>query len=70
MHRLARACLPGSFLVEIFPVMKRVPNWMAKWKREGEEWHCKDTAVFEGLMNDVRKEVVSYVVQYLCYDSV
>ncbi|KAF8191538.1 cytochrome P450 [Mycena galopus ATCC 62051] len=54
-HRLVQATLPGAFLVEVFPVMKSLPLWMAKWKREGLEWHRKDTLLFEGLMNDAKE---------------
>ncbi|KAJ7482244.1 cytochrome P450 [Mycena galericulata] len=54
MHRLVRAALPGAFLVEIFPFMNKLPECMAKWKREGREWHRKDTLLFEGMMNDVK----------------
>ncbi|KAE9397734.1 cytochrome P450 [Gymnopus androsaceus JB14] len=50
MHRLVRAALPGAFLVEIFPMMLHLPDWMAKWKREGSEWHRKDTEMFEGFI--------------------
>jgi len=57
MHRLVRAALPGAFLVEIFPVMKYLPSWMAKWKREGLEWHRKDTEMFQDLMLDVEKQM-------------
>ncbi|KAF7358526.1 Cytochrome P450 [Mycena venus] len=54
IRRLVRATLPGTFLVEIFPVMKRLPSWMAKWKKEGLEWHRKDTILFQGIMNDAK----------------
>ncbi|KAF7359170.1 Cytochrome P450 [Mycena sanguinolenta] len=53
-QRLVQATLPGAFLVETFPVMKHLPLWMAKWKREGLEWHRKDTILFEGMLNDVK----------------
>jgi hypothetical protein len=39
--------------------MIRLPNWIANWKREGFEWHRKDTVLFEGLMNDVKVRMVS-----------
>jgi len=58
MHRLVHAALPGAFLVEIFPAMKRLPSWMAKWKREGLEWHRKDTEMFQGFMDGVQKTMV------------
>ncbi|KAF8191496.1 cytochrome P450 [Mycena galopus ATCC 62051] len=53
--RIVRAVAPGAFLVDVFPVMKRLPLWMAKWKKEGLEWHQKDTILFEGLMNDAKE---------------
>ncbi|KAF8191490.1 cytochrome P450 [Mycena galopus ATCC 62051] len=55
IDRLVRAIAPGAFLVDVFPVMKRLPLWMAKWKKEGLEWHQKDTILFEGLMNDAKE---------------
>ncbi|TDL16829.1 cytochrome P450 [Rickenella mellea] len=57
MHRLVRAALPGAYLVEIFPIMLYLPSWMAKWKREGLEWHRKDSIMFEGFMDNVQKKV-------------
>lgn len=59
MHRLVYAALPGSFLVEIFPSMLYLPEWMAKWKREGRRWFEKDTKMFEDLLTDVQNKMVS-----------
>lgn len=59
MHRLVRSALPGAYLVEIFPAMKHLPTWMAKWKREGLEWHRKDTEMFQGFYDDVNKTMAS-----------
>lgn len=59
MHRLVRSALPGAYLVEIFPLMKYLPPWAAKWKREGLDWHAKDTKMFEDMMRDVQDRVVS-----------
>ena len=63
MHRIVHAALPGAYLVEIFPAMKHLPTWMAKWKREGLEWYAKDTAMFEGFMDTVRNQVVGELVE-------
>lgn len=59
MHRLVRAALPGAYLVEIFPSMRYLPTWMAKWKADGLKWHEQDTLMFEGLMDEVRQRWVS-----------
>lgn len=58
MHRLVRATLPGAFLVEIFPVMKRLPEFLAPWKKEGLEWHRRDTVMFQEFMDKVRDQMV------------
>ena len=59
MHRLVQAALPGSFLVELFPSMLYLPDWMARWKREGRAWFMKDTKMFEDLLADVQNKMVS-----------
>ncbi|KAF5342805.1 hypothetical protein D9758_013368 [Tetrapyrgos nigripes] len=56
-HRLTRAAQPGSFLVEFFPIMKYLPEALAPWKKEGNEWYRKDTAMFQGFLDDVQSKV-------------
>ncbi|KAN0132230.1 Cytochrome P450 [Lactarius tabidus] len=55
--RLTRAALPGAHFVEFFPWMRRIPSRFAKWKRDAEYWHEKDSAMFVGLFNGVRKKL-------------
>ena len=62
MHRLVRAALPGAHLVEIFPVMKRLPTWMAPWKKWGLEWYKKDSEMFQGFYDGVAKTLVSWKI--------
>lgn len=69
MHRLVRAALPGAYLVEIFPVMKRFPSWIAKWKREGLEWYAKDTEMFEGFLADVKGRMVGALGLYNRFET-
>ncbi|KIM35577.1 hypothetical protein M413DRAFT_347955, partial [Hebeloma cylindrosporum] len=57
MHRLIRAALPGAYLVEIFPVMKRLPAWIAPWKKWGLDWYKKDSEMFQGFYDGVAKSV-------------
>jgi len=59
MHRVMQAVLPGAYLVEIFPVMKHLPTWMAPWKKWGLEWYKKDTEMFQGFYDGVAKAMVS-----------
>jgi hypothetical protein len=57
-HRITVACMPGSFLVDVFPVMKYLPEAIAPWKKEGMEWHRRDTAMFQELMDEVKNQMV------------
>lgn len=34
--------------------MLYLPQWMAKWKREGYRYYKQDTELFKGLMDDVK----------------
>ncbi|KAI0792988.1 cytochrome P450 [Irpex lacteus] len=36
---LTDAARPGVYLVDFFPVLKYLPSWMARWKREGTAWN-------------------------------
>ena len=60
-HRLECAVIPGSYLVEVFPWLRYLPDRIAKWKREAREWFQKDTELFEGLLNTVAKKAVSHM---------
>lgn len=47
--RITTAAAPGAFLVDFFPIMKYLPSWIARWKREGLAWYEEQSRVFEGL---------------------
>lgn len=59
--RLARAAMPGAFLVEVIPMMKYLPSWLARWKREGLEWSRRYAEMLEGHNADVATRLVSSV---------
>ncbi|KAI0700095.1 cytochrome P450 [Cytidiella melzeri] len=56
---LSGAVLPGAFLVDLIPIMKLIPAWLAKWKREGIAWHDEETRLFQGLNDDVAKKMAA-----------
>ena len=58
MHRVERSARPGAFLVDIFPWMLHLPEWMAKWKRAGQQWFEGNTAFFNGLVREVEENMV------------
>lgn len=53
--RAQRSSLPGAYLVDIIPWMMYLPDWMAKWKRDGKRYHQQDTALFEGLLDQAQQ---------------
>ncbi|VDB91013.1 unnamed protein product [Peniophora sp. CBMAI 1063] len=55
--RLTRSAMPGAHLVEFLPWLMYVPRRFAKWRREAEEWHAKDSAMFERLLLNVKTEM-------------
>ncbi|KAF7790516.1 hypothetical protein EIP86_001472 [Pleurotus ostreatoroseus] len=61
-HRQASAAIPGNYLVEIFPSMIHLPEWLAKWKREGRAWFKKDSEMFVGMMKNVEDKINTSVV--------
>ena len=57
--RITSAAAPGAFLVDFFPIMKHIPAWMARWKREGIAWHEERSRVFEAFNASAEKQIVS-----------
>lgn len=53
----------------ILTTLPTVPRRFAKWKREAEEWHAKDSAMFEKLLLNVQTEMVSILVDLTVTNS-
>lgn len=58
MHRIVCAARPGAFLVDTFPWMLSLPDWMAKWKRDAKQWYRTDRVLFEGMLSDIAHKMV------------
>ncbi|KAI0087382.1 cytochrome P450 [Irpex rosettiformis] len=64
---VARVCetsVPGAYLVDLFPMMKHISASIARWKREGLEWHKEQTKIFEGYSNSVAEKVAKGESQF------
>jgi hypothetical protein len=57
---MAAAGHPGSFLVDIFPIMKIIPEWFpgAGWKRKARVWRYVNSIVANCLWDSVKERVV------------
>ncbi|KAF4844007.1 O-methylsterigmatocystin oxidoreductase [Colletotrichum siamense] len=49
MDQFAQAAVPGAFLVDIFPLLRHIPDWFpgAKFKQTAKEWHSTLSGVAE-----------------------
>ncbi|KAK7443503.1 hypothetical protein VKT23_015676 [Stygiomarasmius scandens] len=57
MHRTVEGGTTGANLVEVFPILKHVPSWMAKWKRNAVHYCQEDTKFFEELLAYVQAAI-------------
>lgn len=53
VDRLVTATYPGAHLVDFFPWMKHLPNFMTPWRREAEYYFGEDSKMFQGLYENV-----------------
>jgi hypothetical protein len=58
---LARAAMPGAYMVEMLPWLKYVPSMFAKWKRDAENFFATYSALFNDLFEMTRKTIVSEI---------
>ncbi|PSR77908.1 hypothetical protein PHLCEN_2v7650 [Hermanssonia centrifuga] len=65
---LSNAGAVGAYLVDIFPAMLYLPEWLARWKREGRQLHEKYSAMLEGFLLDVQNRLVGCVQPVPLFD--
>ena len=58
IDRQALVSVPGSFLVEIFPAMLHLPEWLAPWKKWVNHCFKQDSAVFNRSVDRVKDVMV------------
>ncbi|PPQ65061.1 hypothetical protein CVT26_015757 [Gymnopilus dilepis] len=54
--RMVKSVVPGTYLVNVFPFLNHLPRWMASWKRDGLEWHRRDTEMFMKFNKEVQEK--------------
>ncbi|KAL2831970.1 cytochrome P450 [Aspergillus pseudoustus] len=60
-HNLERLASPGSYLVDSFPVLGLLPEFLAPFKKEGQRLHEEEIGLFRELQDDARREIQSGV---------
>lgn len=58
MHRLSEHAAPGKHLVEVFPFMKHLPEWMSEWKRMANSSFERDSEMFNQYIEKVEADMV------------
>ena len=59
-HLVTLAAVPGAFLVDSFPFLKHLPEWMpgAGFKRKAREWSKVSQAVFDIPSKAAKDQIV------------
>lgn len=57
VHTVERVASPGAYLVDTFPWMLNLPDWMAPFKRELKGLHNQELDVMRGLLEDTRTAI-------------
>ncbi|KAI1759439.1 putative cytochrome P450 oxidoreductase OrdA-like protein [Hypoxylon sp. FL1150] len=59
MDHLSEACVPGAFMVDIFPFLNRLPEWFpgAGFKKIGLQWRAELTEMAERPRNFVKHQM-------------
>jgi len=53
VHNLERIASPGAYLVDTFPILMYLPDFIAPFKREGKLLHAEEIDLFTSLIADV-----------------
>ncbi|KAK5164027.1 uncharacterized protein LTR77_010118 [Saxophila tyrrhenica] len=56
-HTLERVASPGAYLVDTFPILMKLPKFLAPFKKELQELHREEHSLFRGLLEDVRERM-------------
>ena len=52
VHTVERVASPGVYLVDAFPILMRLPSFLAPFKREGKRLHDEEISLFRGLLQE------------------
>ncbi|KAK7458734.1 hypothetical protein VKT23_009734 [Stygiomarasmius scandens] len=56
--RTSEAVLPGAYLVEIFPILSRLPLFFSKWKRDAQRDFAVFTKWFEDMFLPIKEKFI------------
>lgn len=56
-HNLERIASPGAYIVDIIPILKHLPNFLAPFKKEAARLHAEELGLFKELIQDVQNSM-------------
>jgi len=71
LNGLAEAGIPGTFLVDLIPILKHVPDWFpgARFKRKASHWRRVNADVAEKPFRFVAEQMVRSPSAYNHFSS-
>ena len=57
LHHVERVASPGAYLVDTFPILMYLPDWLAPFKRELKALHAEELDIMRGILHDVKYEM-------------
>lgn len=52
VHTVERVASPGAYLVDTFPILMKLPSFLAPFKREGNRLHNEEISLFRDLLKE------------------
>jgi cytochrome P450 len=56
MHTIERTSAPGSYVVDMIPALRYLPEFLAKFKKEARQLHDFEFTYFRRLVDEARKK--------------
>ncbi|KAF5374375.1 hypothetical protein D9758_004547 [Tetrapyrgos nigripes] len=64
VDRIAKVAIPGNYIVDILPILEKLPLCLSQWKQEAQREFKRFTSRFEEMFLEVKKKVASGHEQY------
>ncbi|KAF9464067.1 cytochrome P450 [Collybia nuda] len=71
LANFTRVGQPGNYLADVFPILRKLPDFLAKWRVEARKMHEWEMELWGGLLKEIQSDMAagtaneSYVGTYL-----
>ncbi|KAF9445128.1 cytochrome P450 [Macrolepiota fuliginosa MF-IS2] len=59
---------PGNYLADVFPILRKLPDFLAKWRADAQKMHQWEMVLWGGLLKELQAELNSGIARD-CYVS-